>query len=144
RRRVPSAAATLDSWARRVVEFLRGNASFDQIDLSDTVTWSVSPEGGGGRATFVREQLRQPSAWRVRSRGRVFSLAPPAGMTKLTTKVGRHFNCKEQPLASKFPRLAQLPHVGAVLEPENASSCLQTWNVTFVFDTTSHPRVVAA
>jgi hypothetical protein len=146
RRPVPYSAATLDSSARRVVDFLRGNGSFDQIELklSDTVTLFVSPEGGGGRATFVRERLRQPSAWRVRSGGRVFSLAPPAGMTKLTTKVGRHFNCKEQPLASKFPRLAQLPHVGAVLEPENARSCLQTWNVTFVFDTTSHPRVVAA
>ena len=140
----PSPYATLDSSARRVVEFLRGKASFEQIALSDTVTLFVSPEGGGGRTTFARDQLRQPSAWRVRSGGRVISLAPPAGLTRLTTKVGRHFNCAEQSLASKFPRLAQRPHVGTVLAPENASSCLQTWNVTFVFDTGSRPRLVAA
>jgi hypothetical protein len=136
--------ATLDSAARRVVDFLSGNAPFDQIELSDTVTLSVSPEGGGGRATFSREQLRQSSAWRVRSGGRIFSLSPPSGMTKLTTKVGRHFNCNEQSLATKFPRLAQLPHVGTMLEPPNRTSCLQTWNMTFVFDTSSRPRIVAA
>jgi len=136
--------ATLDSAARRVVAFLRGNASFEQIELSDTVTLSVAPEGGSGSATFSREQLRRPSAWRVRSGGRIFSLIPPSGMTKLTTKVGRHFNCNEQSLATKFPRLAELPHVGTVLEPANRTSCLQTWNMTFVFDTSSRPRMVAA
>jgi len=66
-------------------------------------------------------------------------------MTKLRTKVGRHFNCVEQSLASKFPRLALLPHVGTMLEPENAGGCLQSWNVTFVFDTSKNrPRLVAA
>jgi len=65
-------------------------------------------------------------------------------MTKLTTKVGRHFNCNEQSLATKFPRLAQFPHVGTVLEPANRTSCLQTWNMTFVFDTSSRPRILAA
>jgi hypothetical protein len=135
---------TLDSAARRAVEFLRGNAPFEQIELSDTVTLSVAPEGGGGHATFSREQLRQSSAWRVRSGGRIFSLTPPSSMTKLTTKVGRHFNCSEQLLATKFPRLAELPHVGTMLEPLNRTSCLQTWNMTFVFDTSSRPRIVAA
>jgi hypothetical protein len=143
-REVTGSDATLDSAARRVVEFLRGNAPFDQIELSDSVTLSVTPEGGGGRATFSREELRHPSAWRVRSGGRVFSLAPPSGMIKLTTKVGRHFNCNEQSLATKSPRLAELPHVGTVLEPANRTSCLQTWNTTFVFDTSDRPRVVAA
>jgi hypothetical protein len=139
-----SSAATLDSAARRIVDFLRGKASFDQINLSDTVTLSVTPEGGGGQATFARQQLRDPSAWRVRSGSHVYSLAPPTGMTKLTTRVGRHFNCNEQSLATRFPRLAKLPHVGTLLEPGNRGSCLQTWNVTFVFDTSTHPRLVAA
>jgi hypothetical protein len=143
-REVTRSDSTLDSAARRVVEFLRGNAPFDQIELSDSVTLSVSPEGGGGRATFSREQLRHPSAWRVRSGGRQFSLAPPSGMTKLTTRVGRHYNCGEQSLAANFPRLAQLPHVGTELAPANMSSCLQAWNMTFVFDTSSRPRLVAA
>ena len=137
-------AATLDSSARRVVEFLRGKALFEQIDLSDTVTLSVSPEGGGGRASFARDELRNPSAWRVRSGDHTFSFVPPAGLTKLTTRLGRHFNCKEEALASKFPRFAQLPHVGTILEPENATSCLETWNVTFVFDRGIRPRVIAA
>jgi hypothetical protein len=144
RRRVNASAATLDSAARRVVEFLRGKLSFDQVELSNTVTLSVAPEGGGGRATFAREQLRQPSAWRVRSMGHVFALAPPPGLTELTTKVGRHFNCGEQSLASKFPRLGKLPHVGTMLAPANMSSCLQTWNMTFVFDSGDRARLVAA
>ena len=143
-REVSRSDATLDSAARNVVEFLRGNASFEQIELSDTVTLSVAPEGGSGSATFSREQLRWPSAWRVRSAGHVFALAPPPGLTKLTTKVGRHYNCGEQSLATKFPRFARLPHVGTGLQPTNMSSCLQTWNMTFVFDTSSRPRLVAA
>jgi hypothetical protein len=64
-------------------------------------------------------------------------------MSKLTTKVGRHLNCREQPLAAKFPQLAHLPHVGTMLQPENFGSCLQTWNMTFVFDTSTRPRLVA-
>jgi hypothetical protein len=139
-----SSGSTLDTAARRIVDFLRGKASFDQINLSDTVTLWVTPEGGGGQATFARQQLRHPSAWRVRSGAHVYSLVPPAGMTKLTTKAGRHFNCNDQSLATRFPRLAKLPHVGALLEPANRSSCLQTWNVTFVFDTSTRPRLVAA
>jgi hypothetical protein len=139
-----SSAATLDAAARRIVDFLRGKASFDQINLSDTVTLSVTPEGGGGEATFAKQQLRDPSAWRVRSGSHVYSLAPPTGMTKLTTRVGRHYNCGEQSLAANFPRLAQLPHVGTELAPANMSSCLQAWNMTFVFDTSSRPRLVAA
>jgi hypothetical protein len=133
-----------DAAARRIVDFLRGKASFDQINLSDTVTLLVTPEGGGGQAAFARQQLRDPSAWRVRSGSHVYSLAPPTGMTKLTTKVGSHFSCSEQSLATRFPRLAKLPHVGTLLEPANRSSCLQTWNVTFVFDTSTHPRLMAA
>lgn len=142
-RRGATNSTALDSAARRVVEFLRGRLSFEQIRLSDTVAFYVSPEGGLGHARFTREQLRRPSAWVVRSRGHDFPLAPPAHMGKLTTKVGRHLNCGEQPLAAKFPQLAHLPHVGTMLQPENLGSCLQTWNMTFVFDTSTRPRLVA-
>ena len=144
RREAPHSGPTLDSAARRVVEFLRGKASFDQIELSDTVTLYVTPEGGGGHVTFARKALRNPAAWGVKSGANVFSFVPPAGMTRLTTKVGRHFDCYEQLLAPKLPRLAHLPHVGTRLQPENTRSCLQTWNVTFVFDSSVRPRVVAA
>ena len=101
----------LDSAARRVVEFLRGKASFDQIELSDTVTLYVTPEGGGGHTTFARKTLRNQAAWRVKSGANLFSFVPPAGMTRLTTKVGRHFNCNEELLAPKVPRLAHLPGI---------------------------------
>jgi len=144
RRRATVSPARLDSAARRIVEFLRGKDRFEQIELADSVTLYVDPEGGGGRATFGKEQLRNPLEWRVRSGGRVISLAPPAAMTRLTTKVGRQVNCREQPLERNFPRLAQLPHVGTMLEPERARSCLQTWNMTFVFDTSEGPRLIAA
>jgi hypothetical protein len=141
---LPVSEAALDSSARRLVGFLQGKARFDQIELSDTVTLLVSPEGGGGSATFARGELRDPSAWKVRSGGRSVSFAPPARLTKLTTKVGRHLKCKEQSLASKVPRFAQSPHVGTLLERESTASCLATWNVTFVFDTGARPRIVAA
>jgi hypothetical protein len=66
-------------------------------------------------------------------------------LTKLTAKEGRHFKCLEYPLASLFPDLAKLPHVGVKLEPDNAGSCLQTWNATFVFDASTKPaRLVGA
>jgi hypothetical protein len=143
RRGTTSNTAALDSAARRVVEFLQGRLSFEQIALSDTVTFHVSPEGGKGLTRFTREQLRSPSAWVVRSMGHNYPLAPATGMTKLKTKVGRHLNCGEQALAAKFPQLGRFPHVGTTLQPENLRSCLQTWNMTFVFDTTAHPRVIA-
>ncbi|MFN2637721.1 MAG: hypothetical protein ABR585_11895 [Gemmatimonadaceae bacterium] len=142
--RNPAVANRLDSAARRIVGFLRGEQTFDQIALSDSVTLYVSPEGGGGQRTLSREQLRRASAWRVSSGRREIAFAPPAGMTKLTTKVGRHFNCTEQMLGPKFPRLGRYPHVGTMLEPQNTQSCLRKWNVTFVFDRSTPPRLVAA
>jgi hypothetical protein len=139
-----SSPAAVDSAARHVVEFLQGKLPFERIALGDTVTIYVSPEGGAGRATFRRDQLRRPSAWVVRSAGRDVSLVPSAHMTELSTKVGRHFNCHEEPIGAKYPRLSRFPHVGTMLRPRNSDSCLQTWNVTFVFDRSATPRVVAA
>jgi hypothetical protein len=62
----------------------------------------------------------------------------------LTTRVGRHFNCLEYPLSSRYPELARLPHVGARLEPADAGSCLQSWNLTFVYDAGPRPPVLVA
>ena len=92
-----------------------------------------------------REQLRDRARWAVRSERATYAFAPRANQTKLTTRVGRHFNCMEYDLTTRAPDLASWPHVGAKLEPANGDSCLQTWNVTFVFDTTDGlPRLVTA
>ena len=137
-------AAELDESARSLVAFLQGDAPFDPARLADSITLVVSPEGGGARATFARGQLRQPSSWVVRSAGQLRSFAPPRGLPQVTTAVGRHLNCTEQPLASRAPDLASLPHVGVSLRPDGSASCLQTWNGTFVFDRSARPpRLVA-
>ncbi|HMG19522.1 MAG TPA: hypothetical protein VK573_12410 [Gemmatimonadales bacterium] len=138
-------AVELDAAANDVVAFLRGQVGFDRIRLADTVVLYVSPEGGGARAAFKREQLRHPSNWVVRSGRPTYVFAPRPGLAKVTTRVGRHFNCLEYPLSSRFAELARLPHVGVKLEPERAASCLQSWNVTLVFDATARPpHLVAA
>ena len=135
-----------DSAARQVIAFLRGETSFDRIRVADTVTLYLSPEGGGTRAKVVREALRDRANWRVRGPGRAeYSLVPPPGMTKLTTRIGQHLNCREYPLASRFAELAELPHVGTKLEPAEGSSCLQTWNLTLIFDPNARqPTLVGA
>lgn len=136
----------LEQNAKRIVAFLRGDAAFETIGLADTVRLYLSPEGGGTETALAREQLRDPSRWVLRSSGRqTYAFAPPGSLTKVTTKAGRHFNCLEYPLASRFPDLAKLPHVGVKLEPDSAGSCLQSWNATFVFDANAQPaRLVAA
>jgi hypothetical protein len=137
--------AELDEAAKQIVAFLRGEVGFDRIRLADTVTLYVSPEGGGTRAVRTRALLRDRSNWKVRGQGKAaYSLVPPNGMSKLTTRVGRHFDCHEYPLASRFLELAQLPHVGTKLEPADASSCLQTWNLTLVFDPNERPPTLVA
>lgn len=130
----------LDSAARQIIGFLRGEVDFDRIRVADAVTFYVSPEGGGARAELTRAQLRDRSNWKVRGPGGgLRSLLPSHGMTKLTTRVGRHLNCLEYALSSRYPELAQLPHVGTKLEPANPTSCLQTRNLTLVFDPHERP-----
>jgi hypothetical protein len=138
-------SAALDSAARRVVGFLQGMIAYDSIAIADTVQLRVSPEGGGGAVVMRRDQLRDRARWTVRSGRATFAFAPRSDAWKLTTMVGRHFNCMEYTLATRAPDLATKPHVGAKLGPEDSASCLQTWNVTFVFDTAAgSPRLVAA
>jgi hypothetical protein len=72
-------------------------------------------------------------------------LADTVPWTRMTTRPGRHFNCHEYPLGSRFPHLATLPHVGVKLEPDRPASCLESWNATFVFDTSAgRPQLIAA
>lgn len=134
----------LDSTAKEIVAFLQGKRPFDGIRLADTVVLYLSPEGGGTRAVFARDSLRTPARWTVKSDRGTYSFVPPP-WTRMTTRPGRHFNCHEYPLASRFLDLAMRPHVGVKLEPERPASCLQSWNTTFVFDTTAgRPRLTAA
>ena len=134
----------LDSAAKEIVAFLQGKRPFDGIPLADTVVLYLSPEGGGTRAAFTRESLRTPASWSVQSDGQRYSFVPPP-LTRMTTRPGRHFNCHEYPLISRFRHLAMQPHVGVKLEPERPASCLESWNATFVFDTAAgRPRLIAA
>lgn len=126
--------------AEAIVAFLRGERALDIALVSDTVTLYVAPEGGGGSRQVRRSELADRRAWSVGST----SLLPFDGAATLTTAPGRHLNCRQFALASRFASLAELPHVGASLQADGATSCLQTWNMTFVFDDESDdPEIVA-
>jgi hypothetical protein len=129
-----------------VVRFLRGELPFDSIQLADTVSLYLGREEGGTRRDVARELLRDRKNWTVHSESlrHTYSFAPPAGNASLTTRVGRHARCGDYPLSATFPDLGQLPHVGATLQ-YGSDSCLQTWNLTLVFDARARPwKVVAA
>ena len=136
----------LVSAAKDVVAFLQGGGHFDRINLADTIALYVSPEGGGNHVTLTRDVLADPANWKVAALGSrtTYSLVPPKTLTKLTSRVGRHFNCLDYPLSSRFEHLAPLPHVGIKLEPNAGSSCLQTWNLTLVFDPEKRPPTLVA
>lgn len=123
-----------------LVAFLRGERELDRALLADSVTLYIAPEGGGDSRQAGRSSLADRGAWSVGST----SLLPFDGPATLTTTPGRHLNCREYALASSFPSLAQLPHVGASLQADGATSCLQTWNMTFIFnDGPADPEIVA-
>ena len=139
----PAAApsdASLTGAAERIIAFLRGEADFDPALFADTVVLHVAAEGGGAKRSIAREALAERSRWTVGGH----RLAPPDSAGELTTRVGSHFNCMEVPLSSRAEELARLPHVGAVLRPPDAASCLQTWNMTLIFDPgASRPELTA-
>lgn len=140
-----SPAARMEREAAEAARFLSGHARFDALHLADSVDLYVAPEGGGGRQRFPREALRQPQFWQVASGGRTRSFVPGGLRTRLVTAPGKHMNCQPTELSNRFPNLATLPHVGVRLEPPRVKSCLETWNITFIFDTTGgDPRIVAA
>ena len=130
--------ARLDSAARRALAFLRGQSPPDSVPLADTVVLRLAPEGGSHEARVRRAGLRSPSAWSVPAGRARYLLAPPPTYTNVTTAIGRHLNCREYNLATRAPDWASAPHVGVSLRPDDgASSCLRSWNMTFIFDTTS-------
>jgi hypothetical protein len=135
----------LERAAKELVGFLRDDVAFETIRLADTVVLYLSPEGGGTRTAFSRDQLRRPSQWVLRSGRQTYAFVPSPSLKKMTAKSGSHFKCLEYQLASLFPELAELPHVGVKLEPDSAGSCLESWNATFVFEESAQPpRLVAA
>jgi hypothetical protein len=126
--------------AETVIDFLRGDAGFNALRLSDTVTFHLAPQGGGGVAKASATDLRDRAAWRIPGpAGHSYDLLPPAGLSRLTTHFRRHVRCFEYDLEDEFPELAPMPHVGARLEPADMMSCLQTWNLTLVFEADAMP-----
>ena len=145
----PSRRAALEDAARELTSFLAGDANLDTLALADTVELHLPPEGAGTSAgasvRIARGRLGDRDAWRIRAGRRSFSFVPPNGLTRTTVRAGTHFVCREVPLVSRSPALATRPHVGVRLEPPEPKSCLETWNATFVFDTSGvRPRLVAA
>jgi hypothetical protein len=131
--------------AEMVIEFLQGDGELDALSLSDIVTMHLAAESGGGVAKVAASELPDRSSWRIRSYGgHTYVLVPPASLSGLTMRFGRHMKCFEYDLAIEFPELAQLPHVGTRLEPEDMTSCLQTWNLTLVFEADTLPPKLAA
>lgn len=129
-------AEELVAAAQNIVGFLRGVVDFDRITVADTVVLLLTPEGGGDGSKIPRDLLRNRANWSVHAAGTgtTYPFAPPPGMTRLTTRAGRHFNCVEYKLSTRYPEFAALPHVGTRLELPEPAGCLQTWNLTFIFD----------
>jgi hypothetical protein len=132
-----------------VVAFLRGEVGFDRIRVADTVTLYLAPEAGGAPRTVTRAMLRDPPNWMIRGpsvrpgrQGIGYSFVPPKGEAELTTRVGRHMNCREYPLSSRNGELAWFPHVGVMLA--YGTGCLQTRNLTLVFDPNEKPPTLIA
>jgi hypothetical protein len=140
------AEAAFVAAAETIIGFLQGNADYSVLALTDTVTLYLAPQSGGGVAKVPASALRDRSAWRVRSdEGLDYPLTPPAHFSHVTARFGRHFRCFEYHLADEIGELALLPHVGTRLQPDDYTSCLQTWNLTFVFQAgTMPPRLAAA
>ncbi len=137
----------LISAATSILRFLEGDGDFNQIRLADKVTLYLSPEGGGTSRKLDRQALRHPSNWAVQSEAfrHVYKFAPPQPDWELTTRVGAHLNCGYHHLLStRFENLGSLPHVGTTLSPKDADSCLQSWNLTFVFDPKLKPPTLVA
>jgi hypothetical protein len=131
--------------AERIIDFLRGGPELDASDVADTVAFHLPRGAGGGGTVMSRAELRVRENWQVRgAHGLTWSLVPPSWTDVLTTRVGRHLRCFEYDLAEEFPDLAGQPHVGTMLRPADAQSCLQSWNLTLIFDDSPRPVLIAA
>ena len=141
----PQPGANIEQAASKVARFLSGHERFDAFTLADSVDLYVAPDGGGAHVRLSREQLREPQAWQLESGGRTRTFVPTGLRTRIVTAPGKYMNCQPSEMSTRFPKLAGSPHVGVRLEPPRIRSCLETWNATFVFDTTGgKPRLTAA
>lgn len=136
--------SSLESHAGRVVAFLRGQVPADSVAFADSVTLYVAPEGGGSSRVMTGPALRDPAEWVVESPPARYEFTPPRDHTDATYKARTHFNCLEYTLDSRYPALAQFPHVAVQLRRPGQTGCLTVWNVTFVFDDVATPRLIAA
>jgi hypothetical protein len=95
---------------------------------------------------LTARQLRLVENWRVRSKtlNTDYSFAPPTGNAEVATHVGRHAKCLDFSLSKESTALARLPHVGVVLTPKRATSCLESWNLTLVFEAKTKPPTLSA
>ena len=137
--------------AQAFIGFLQGSVEFDQIELADEVTLYLAEEGvpTGEKTSLVldRDDLHDPANWVVYSPygQRNYPFNPPPMDADLKTAVGVHFKCSPTTLAEhNFPELARLPHVGTMLYPKDAVSCLESWNLTLVFDPELQPPTLIA
>ncbi|HUE84440.1 MAG TPA: hypothetical protein VMO26_00015 [Vicinamibacterales bacterium] len=132
--------AYLEDEVQHLLEFLRGTAPLREGLLADTVALYIAPDGGGEKVSMAASVLGSPSAWRVAS----YSLTPPEDYGHATITPGLHFNCQPVNLETLYPELARFPHVGVRLAIDEGATCLQTWNLTFVFNEDAEaPRLTA-
>jgi hypothetical protein len=142
----PAGREQLEAAAREMVTFLQGDAPLP-AGVADSVVLYLAPEGGGNSAVRRRAALEDPSAWAVHSAelDTTYPFAPPEGLTELAMEPGRHMRCFDESLGEISEELAALPHVGVRLSPPDVLvSCLQTWNLTFVFHPSADPLTLVA
>lgn len=124
----------LTAAAADVVGFLRGELPFGELEIAPEVALQLASGGGGTRLEVKGDSLRKLENWHVFSEatGIDYSFLPPENSANLVTREGKHLNCFEYDLSSRADGVAHLPHVGTMLS--SGDSCLQSWNVTFLFD----------
>jgi hypothetical protein len=132
----PTPEQRLEKSATTVARFLDGYERFDDVPLADSVDLYLGPGAGAGHARMARTSLRDPHAWQIGADSSAISFVPRGLRTRVVTAVGRYMNCRTSDLKASFPALASHPHVGVRLEPPQVKKCTDTWNATFVFDTT--------
>ena len=131
--------------AKRVLAFLRGEGTLDGVALADQVRL-VAPISPWSARKISGDSRHQRGEWYVVWRGNRYALTPPARRAELKTREGYHLLCDmPRSLASiGMWRYTTSPHVGTTLVFQPRESCLQTWNLTFVFDAVKEePTLIA-
>ncbi|HYO00112.1 MAG TPA: hypothetical protein VEU28_10600 [Actinomycetota bacterium] len=141
---VPAASPTHERSAL-TVGFLQGGLAFEELEIAPVVSLHLALDGT--RVQVPRDELRSLASWKVRSQtaGAIYSFVPPEDATGLKLREGRHLNCLEYDLASRPGNLGDLPHVGATMTSGEGTSCLESWNVTFLFEPAAEsPTLIGA